>query len=234
MLEPMPSVSALPLCELLAAWCQFGGSKTWASCVQHFFATFVSLHGTLVPVTCVSGVVACCRRLLSHVSEESIRARGGSAAAARRFLAAERRRPGSPDMARPDFAFLAQRFAELAGQSKREVRTSFLAFLSHLGLCGPQMRASNLQLLRRALAILKRQQASSRTIHLCSCFTARCQWVSSAVQHFVRRVHLHAITSTRLRVSRVLRCMVLGGVWKGLHSPDACNTLTGSMWHAGE
>ena len=69
------------------------------------------------------------RRFLSHVSEERIRAGGGSAAAARRFLAAERRRPGAPELARPDFAFLAQRFAELAGQSKREVRTLTTHFL---------------------------------------------------------------------------------------------------------
>lgn len=72
------------------------------------------------------------RRFLSHVTEESIQAGGGSMAAARRFLAAERRRPGSPDMARPDFAFLVQRFAELAGQSKREVCTSLTAQPSQL------------------------------------------------------------------------------------------------------
>ncbi|CAL8469099.1 g8640 [Coccomyxa elongata] len=74
---------------------------------------------------------------LSHVTEESIQAGGGSMAAARRFLAAERHRPGSPDMARPDFAFLLQRFPELAGQSKREV-SDYLMALAVNGMMGGQ------------------------------------------------------------------------------------------------
>ncbi|BDA45141.1 hypothetical protein COCOBI_06-6210 [Coccomyxa sp. Obi] len=87
--------------------------------------------------------------LLAHVSEESIQAGGGSAAAARRFLAAERLRPGSPDMARLDFAFLAQRFAELAGQSKREVN-DYLMALAVNGIMGAQPPTSTV--LRKDMA----------------------------------------------------------------------------------
>jgi len=54
------------------------------------------------------------------VSEEEIRRGGGSAGAARSLLASEGRR-GRPDLARPEFLSLVQRFAELAGQAKHGV-----------------------------------------------------------------------------------------------------------------
>lgn len=63
--------------------------------------------------------VAMLDRFLEHVSEESVRAGGGSKEAARGFLEDERRR-GPPDLARDDFCHLAHSFAELAGQPKRE------------------------------------------------------------------------------------------------------------------
>lgn len=63
--------------------------------------------------------VAMLDRFLEHVSEESVRAGGGSKEAARGFLEDEQRR-GPPDLARDDFCHLAHSFAELAGQPKRE------------------------------------------------------------------------------------------------------------------
>lgn len=63
--------------------------------------------------------VAMLDRFLEHVSEESVRAGGGSKEAARRFLE-DKRRCTSLDLARDDFYHLAHSFAEHAGQTKRE------------------------------------------------------------------------------------------------------------------
>lgn len=64
-------------------------------------------------------MLCCTARFLSHLKDEAFR-QGGSAAAARSFLASERRL-GLPDLEQPDFSGAVLRFARLAGQPLQEV-----------------------------------------------------------------------------------------------------------------
>ncbi|EIE21027.1 hypothetical protein COCSUDRAFT_56948 [Coccomyxa subellipsoidea C-169] len=71
---------------------------------------------------------------LEHVSDDSVRAAGGSKEAARRFLEAERRRP-PPHLAQEHFRHLERRFTELAGQPTRGV-DDYLMTLAVNGVMG--------------------------------------------------------------------------------------------------
>ncbi len=122
------------------------------------------------------------RRFLEHVSDDSVRAAGGSKEAARRFLDAERRRP-PPDLAQEDFRHLEHRVAELAGQLTRGVSAtalcltptlvhvlikSFVACLersSDLPACQLEVKAGKSSGLTRCHSPNQRADAHPRSIH---------------------------------------------------------------------